>query len=306
MRPFLPQHEPVDPTPVPDEKSKSNHVGSWVDAAWAASRTGPAPPSNVPTRNCLGGRDALPCRRCLWGGVATRKAAARFGFMRASLAAGVVLVLAQSAAHLDVTLGKSIAFDASVSGFDLERNNGVPDVVSILVITAAAVAAFVLGAHHRAGRHVAWLLGTALLALGVDDALHTEERGTYGLVVIATFFAVGALVVRVALRTPPATRAPLLGGFVLLALDVKFPFAYDQLMNLVGRPALVRGDLLYEVGVVLDEGMELMGWILVATSLWVAALAARDGALDTAPDLGSREVALELARVERRESGRPT
>jgi hypothetical protein len=71
---------------------------------------------------------------------------------------------------------------------------------------------------------------------------------------------------------------------------VKAPFVYDKLMNTVGQPWVVRGEFLYELGVVLDEGMELMGWALVAVGLWEVALATRAATAETRPaialDLG--------------------
>jgi hypothetical protein len=207
--------------------------------------------------------------------VATRQSAARITFARAVLGAGFLLVAAQSAAHLFVTVGHPAAFGASGSTFDLGASNGVPDVASTLVIAAAALGACVLAIHDRVGRLAAALLAATLFALGADDAFHTGEAGAYGLVVIATVLAAGAFAVSVALRTSRPARTSLLVGLTLLALDVKMPFAYDQLMNLVGQPALSRGDVLYELGVVLDEGTELMGWVLVALALWGAALAAR-------------------------------
>jgi hypothetical protein len=79
--------------------------------------------------------------------------------------------------------------------------------------------------------------------------------------------------IAVAVSTPRVPRLFLILGIALLGLDSKAPFAYDQLMNLVGQPSLHRGDLLYELGVTLDEALETMGWILVAIGLWDAAYA---------------------------------
>ena len=129
-----------------------------------------------------------------------------------------------------------------------------------------------------------------LLVIGVDDTLHTGDKASsYGLVVIGTLLTAGTLASWVAVRTTGVARTCLLVGLVLLVLDVKAPFVYDQLMNAVGQPALSRGDFLYELGVVLDEAMELMGWVLVAIGLWDAALAARTTSAmrpDVALDLG--------------------
>lgn len=204
--------------------------------------------------------------------------------------AGFALVVAQSCAHFVVTLGATIGFNQSDSTFDLHRSNGVPDIVSTVVIVAGAVGAIVLAGYDRSGRLPAAGLAVALLVIAIDDTLHTGDRGTgtYGLVVIATLFAGGALATWVALRTAGTARACLLVGLGLLVVDAKAPFLYDQLMNTV-QLAPRRGDFLYELGVVLDEGMELMGWVLVTVGLWDAALAARP-----ATSRSRRHLALDL------------
>jgi len=224
------------------------------------------------------------------GRVATRLTAARPTFVRAALVAGLALVAAQSGAHMLVTLGGNIGFGEADSAFDLDKSNGIPDVVSTLLLVAAAVGAVVLAGKNRFGRSPA-ALAAALFVVATADALHTGNGTvTYRLIVIATLLVTGALATWVALRTRGATRACIFVGLALLVLDVKAPYLYDQLMNAVGQPALRRGDFLYELGVVLDEGMELMGWVLVAVGLWGAALAPRaaiaDARLDVARDLG--------------------
>ena len=191
------------------------------------------------------------------------------------MALGLAVVAAQSVAHLVVTLGAHIDFGRSASVFDLERSNGVPDIVSTAVIVAAAVGATVLAVHARHARLQATFLAAALLVVATDDALHDGYGGAGSdrLVVLGALLAAVTLTTWIALRTGGVARTCLLVGLVLLVLDVKAPFAYDQLMNIVGQPWIVRGDVLYELGVVLDEGMELMGWVLVAVGLWDAALA---------------------------------
>jgi hypothetical protein len=222
--------------------------------------------------------------------MAIRQAAARITFVRAALVAGFAVVVAQSIAHFLVTLGANLGFDQSDSTFDLERSNGVPDVISAVVIVAAAVGAVVLAGGAGFGRMPAAGLALVLLVIGADDTLHTGDRASaYGFVVIGTLLTAATLASWVALRTTGAARTCLLVGLVLLVLDVKAPFAYDQLMNAVGQPALVRGDFLYELGVVLDEGTELMGWVLVAVGLWDVALAGRTTSArrpDIALDMG--------------------
>jgi hypothetical protein len=145
------------------------------------------------------------------------------------------------------------------------------------VIAAAALGAAVLGARRRPHEVAALALAAILFLVSFDDALHLEDnaRNVYGLAVVGTILGAAVLTIRIAVGVSSGTRWLLLIGTGLLALDAKAPFLYDQLMNTVGQPALVRGDLLYELGIVLDEAMELAGWTLLAVGLWDAALAVR-------------------------------
>ena len=197
------------------------------------------------------------------------------------------MIAAQSVAHFVVTLGANLDFAQSDSVFDLERSNGVPDIVSTAVIVAAAVGAMVLAVRAQPGRLLASGLAAALLVVATDDTLHPGYGGTGSdaLVVLGTLLAAVTLTTWVALGTHGVARTSLLVGLLLLVLDVKAPFAYDQLMNTVSQPSLVRGDFLYELGVVLDEGMELMGWTFVMVGLWDAALATRAVTAETQPEI---------------------
>jgi hypothetical protein len=202
--------------------------------------------------------------------------------VRAGLAVGCALLVAQSAAHLVGTLwfrSCHTDFGSCDTPFDLWRNNGVLDLVSLVVIVAAALGAGSLALWDRSSRVVAAALAATFALIAIDDSLQQDDlKSAYGLVVVATLFAAGLLVIAVARKAPTAARVILLVGLVLLAVDVRAPFAYDQLMNLTGNPALGRGDALYELGIVLDEGMELMAWTLLATGVWAAAGAARERA----------------------------
>jgi hypothetical protein len=201
---------------------------------------------------------------------------------RAGLSVGLALLLAQSAAHLVGTLAFRSChtdFSACDTAFDLWRNDGILDLVSLVLIVAAALGAGVLAVREQSSRLAAAALAVMLSLIAIDDSLHQDDLASpYGLVVAATLLGAGLLVIAVALNTPPAPRTLLLAGLVLLAFDVKTPFAYDQLMNLTGNPALGRGDVLYEVGIALDEGMEVMAWTVLATGLWAAAAVAHERA----------------------------
>jgi hypothetical protein len=189
-------------------------------------------------------------------------------------------------AHLIVTVGlgacDATGFAPCPSVFDLDHNNGVPDVISTIVIGAAAVGAIALGARSRPRELAALALAAVLIVITFDDALHLEDNlgSADGLVVLGTIVTAALLTIWVAASTPKEPRWLLLLGTCLLALDAKVPFLYDELMNTVGQPALGRGDLLYELGVVLDEAMELSGWILLTVGLWDAALTTRLGLED--------------------------
>jgi hypothetical protein len=196
------------------------------------------------------------------------------------LVVGALLIVAQSVAHLLATVEFGVCdatgFAPCTSVFDLDHNNGISDVVSTLVIAAAAVGATVLGARRRPHEVAALALAAVLFVVMFDDALHLEDtvKDVYGVIVIGTILCGTALTIWVAVGVPSETRWLLLAGIALLALDAKAPFLYDELMNAVGQPDLVRGDMLYELGVVLDEAMELAGWILLAVGWWDAALRA--------------------------------
>jgi hypothetical protein len=196
---------------------------------------------------------------------------------RLSFGGGAVHV-AQSVVHLIATVGFGVCgatgFAECPSVFDLDHNNGIADVVSTALIATAALGAAVLGARRRPRDVASPALATILFLVTLDDALHLEDnaRTAYGVIVIGTISCGAVLTIRVAVGVFRETRWLLLVGTAVLAIDAKAPCLYDQMMNAVGQAALGRGDLLYELGIVLDEGMELAGWTLLAVGLWDAAL----------------------------------
>jgi hypothetical protein len=198
-----------------------------------------------------------------------------------ALVVGALVIVAQSIAHLIVTVGlgacDATGFGPCPSVLDLDHSNGVSDIVSTVVIAAAALGAAALGVRRRPHEMAAFGLAAILFLVTFDDALHFEDnaKNVYGVIVVGTIVCAAVLTIRVAAGVSSGTRWLLLIGTALLALDAKAPFLYDQLMNTVGQPALVRGDLLYELGIVLDEAMELAGWSLIAVGLWNAAFEVR-------------------------------
>ena len=206
---------------------------------------------------------------------------ARKRLVTASLLAAVLFIVAQSVAHLIATAGFHVCdatgFAECPSVFDLDHNNGIADAVSTAVIATAALGAAVLGARRRPRQVAAMALATILFLVTIEDALHLGEnaRTKDGVIVVGTVLCAAVLTILVAVGASRESRWILLVGTALLAIDAKAPYLYDQIMNAVGQPALVRGDLLYELGIVLDEAMELAGWTLLAVGLWDAAVAVR-------------------------------
>ena len=239
-------------------------------------------PQHQPFAGTSAGRDVSSLANACSGGEVAADSRVEARIVRAGLSVGFTLLVAQTAAHLVTTLGFRTChtdFGSCDTPFDLWQNNGILDLVSLVLIVLAALGACVLAMWDRRSRISAAVLAAMFALIAIDDSLQQDDLASmYGLVVVATLLAAGVLVIEVARKAPPAARILLVAGLVLLALDVKEPYAYDQLMNLTGNPALARGDVLYEVGIVLDEGMELMAWTLLATGLWAAAAAAREGA----------------------------
>jgi hypothetical protein len=219
--------------------------------------------------------------QCGGRGVFVTVTTARKRLVTASLLAAVLFIVAQSVAHLIATAGLHVCdatgFAECPSVFDLDHNNGIADAVSTAVIATAALGAAVLGVRRRPRQVAAMALATILFLVTIEDALHLGEnaRTKSGTIVVGTVLCAAVLTILVAVGESREIRWLLLVGTALLAIDAKAPYLYDQIMNAVGQPALARGDLLYELGIVLDEAMELAGWTLLAVGLWDAARAVR-------------------------------
>ena len=162
----------------------------------------------------------------------------RRGVFAACAGAILGVALLQSAVHLAVVL------DAGRVGtvVDLDRSNGLPDIVSNAALTAAVGGAFLLARDERGERRIAPTMLTAgLMLLTLADLLHDGPHpasGT-GWLVVVTVAATG----------------------LLLALIARFERE--------------RGDRVAEYQIVAKEGLELLGWSLVALALWDEALRRR-------------------------------
>jgi hypothetical protein len=189
------------------------------------------------------------------------------------LAVALALFVAQSVAGMVAALG----FNSYSSPLDLNRNNSIPDLVSTAAILVGALGAAVLAGAQVGWRWRATALAIVLSLVALDDLLHAEAEGggARAMYVAGTLAAVLVLILAVAWRAPRAAAVSLLVGLVLLVVAVKEAYWYDQFLNTLQRGDQERGDLDYELGIVLKNGLELLGWSLVATGLWAMALAAR-------------------------------
>jgi hypothetical protein len=192
--------------------------------------------------------------------------------LRIGLAVTLFVLLAQST----IGLVAALALNSYDSVFDLDRNNGIPDLLSTAVILGAALGAAELAASRSRDRWLAAALALLLSIVALDDLLQQEAgRGdAWGKSVVVTLLTFTLLLLAVARNAPRRAGLMLVIGLCLLAVAVKNAYEYDQFLNMLGRGDQERGDFDYELGIVLKQGLEFVGWSLVAIGLWATALAA--------------------------------
>jgi hypothetical protein len=184
--------------------------------------------------------------------------------IRIGLPAALLLFAAQSVADLIAVL----RFGSYDSIVDLDRNNAIPDLLSTAALVAAACGAGATAVTRPHGRRLPAALAVVLAIVAVDDLLQAEPGAGWGLTVAAALIASAVLIVTMARRGPRIEAVALLAGLCLLALAIKEGYWYDQFLNRIGLGDLRRGDLEYELGIVLKQGLEFLGWSLVALGLW--------------------------------------
>ena len=189
----------------------------------------------------------------------------------AFVVATAAAVVAQSVAHLAVTL-RADHIDTFV---DLDRSNGMPDLVSTFALGMAAGGAAMLARQTDHARRLPVLLTASLLtALTLADLLHDGahpfRRG--GPLVIATIVLTLGLLAIVTIRTSIRFAVTVASSIVVLAGS----FLVGGLEHFdPGRFQRERGDPIAEYQIVAKEGLELLGWSLVALALWDEALRRR-------------------------------
>jgi hypothetical protein len=193
----------------------------------------------------------------------------RLGYAGAALAIAV-LVVAQSVVHLVVVL----QFHRMGTFIDLDRSNGLPDIVSTLVLALAAIGAATVSAGESGSRRVrATVLAFVLTLLTLADLFHdgAHPSSATGRYVIALVAFTAALLGILAFGAGTRARVTL----ALAVLVLGSSFIVTGLDRLNHRFERARGEKTAEYEIVAKEGFELLGWALVALALWDEALRLR-------------------------------
>jgi hypothetical protein len=186
-------------------------------------------------------------------------------------ATGIVgVAVLQSMVHLVVVLGEHDVH----SRLDLDRSNGFPDLVSSLALGCATAGAAAIAWHEQGrGRLVPVCLALVLGALTVADLLHdgAHPSSSVGRRVIELVAVAAVLLLVLAVDATVRARASLAAAAVVLAAS----FLVSGLDRFDVWFERMRGDPVAEYQIVAKEGLELVGWSLVALALWDEALRRR-------------------------------
>lgn len=189
------------------------------------------------------------------------------------LAATAILVLLQSIAHL-VATGPYGELDSIV---DLDRSNGIPDVVSTIVIAVAAVGAVTVAWRRQGWERVsAFLLVTCLGVIAADDVVGVDRDFTAAATLTVTGFAIFAVAALAAADGKAGIRPAVTIAAGLVALVATL--VVGQLPELAPWFERARGDEIIELQIIAKQGLELAGWGLVTLGLWDRA---RAGEMET-------------------------
>ena len=231
---------------------------------------------------------------------------------RRVIALCVALALGAAALQSAVALANNVALDYRYDWLDPDGESTPMAWASGAATFGCAFAAAIL-ACVDAGLRRAAVIGAALLAFfSLDDMLSFHERLSHRLFVERLdispelgdrLFAVGYLpllasallsLVVLARRGPTLARRPIVVGLCCLAAAVGLEVLNGGLSALDVIASRSTGDA---VLVILEEGLELAGWILVAGGLTASAcirlveLGARDAAVRRQPVLAQRDSA---------------
>lgn len=192
----------------------------------------------------------------------------------------------QTVTHLAVVLGTGHV-DTVV---DLDRSNGIPDLLSTLALGVATAGAAAMAARGRErirmqAAGLAVVLAVLTLADGTHDGPHPANP--VGWLVILAVLAAVALTTSVAVRSSPRTRVALAGAAGLLAAS----FFVNGLDRLDGWFERERPDPIVEYQIAAKEGFELLGWSVASLALWNEASRRRRPQPRTQSDPSTAQVA---------------
>ena len=196
---------------------------------------------------------------------------------------GVVLALLAVAIQTVLYLADVYVFDRRVGTFDVDTEGGFPAWAASVAIFSTGFVALLLSVVESS--RLLRLLGLAAAAtfLSFDEALGVHERlglavtealdvsDTYlriawPVVYLPLLAAVAALVFELARASTGPARRLLTIGLVVLAGAVALEVA-GLALDLV--PSLTDTAWLYTLEIALEEGAELLGWLLLTTGLAV-------------------------------------
>jgi hypothetical protein len=151
---------------------------------------------------------------------------------------------------------------------DAESNRSIFDVVSVVAETCACAASLMLARARPPERHRFLALAGLLAFVTLDDAagLHNRVGVDWPLILFpvlgCTFLLLWSTL------DQRRSRACIRAGLLLLATSVLLGRAAAPMLTAFGWTP---GIWLYEIKVVIKQGVELGGWILIAGTLVVAA-----------------------------------
>lgn len=178
-----------------------------------------------------------------------------------------ILVVLQSIAH-PVATGPLGELDSIV---DLDRSNGIPDVVSTIVIAVATVGAIAVALRRKGWERVSALLLMACLGVvAVDDVVGVDRDFVAAATLTVTGFAILTVAAFAMADRASGPRAAVTITAGLLALMATL--VIGQLPELAPWFERARGDEIVELQIIAKQGFELAGWGLVALGLWDRAL----------------------------------
>jgi hypothetical protein len=187
----------------------------------------------------------------------------RRGTFAAWLTVIAAVVAAQTIVHLAVVLGGNRLGTV----VDLDRSNGLPDLVSTVALGSAAAGAAVAALRTEgASRVVAALLSGSIALLTLADLAHdgAHPSSRVGRLVIAVVVVAALLTTLFAATSALRARTTLgiafcvlAGSFLVIGLD-RFDHRFER----------ARGEPIAEYQIAAKEGLELLGWSLVALALW--------------------------------------